>query len=417
MPRRVSKAKKRLIGGLVATGLFVVAFLPFSCFPRPPVGTKPTAPVSVREAFGQIAARRVRVLLVDGAASATIGTTTTYTVRSAKGDAVLADGKGRSLPEIVVRPLPHGLRLGETEVRHDAVRITTARDAAVVVNGRRYRGELLVRRASADAISIVNLIAIDSYLYSVLGSETYAGWPSAAHDAQAVVARSYTLWRMIDRMDQAFDVYGSVKDQSYLGVAKEDPRLSAAVDRTSGVVLLYQMKLFRCYYHSTCGGRTGAVEDYFPDAPLLPLSGTLCDHCRASKHYRWHQDIAKADLVKALRRDGVALKRLSAVEVLSRTTCGRAREVEVTGDEGVRRRLAASRFRLAVGARALPSTHFEVRDRGDSVEFRGRGWGHGVGMCQWGAKGMADAGFSANEILKHYYTGATIERIYNRPAL
>ena len=413
----MSKAKRRLIGGIAATALILAAFLPFSCVQRPSDGTRPPSQV-IRVALHQVAARPVRVLLVNGDASATIATTETYTIRpTTPGSAALADGKGRSLPETIVRPSSRGLLVGERDLHHHAISIATPRDGAVMVNGRRYRGELLVRRVSSDAVSVVNLLPLDSYLYSVLGSETYAGWPAAALDAQAVVARTYTLWRMVDRNDQPFDLYATVSDQSYLGVAKEDPRLRAAVDRTAGVALLYQMKLFRCYYHSTCGGHTEAVEDYFADPPLLPLSGVRCDRCGASKHYRWQRDIAKSDLTAALRRDGVAIKRLASVEVVSRTKSGRAKEVAVEGADGVRHTLAASKFRLAVGTRTLPSTSFQVRDRGTSLEFRGRGWGHGVGMCQWGARGMADAGCSAAEILRHYYTGATIERIYNQPVL
>ena len=417
MPRRMSKAKRRLLGTLAATLLVLAVALPFSCIRRKPDGTRSHA-TALRAAFRQVAARPVRVLLLDRQPSVTIGTTAPYSIwPAAEGAAALAEGRHQSLPETAVRPTDRGLRLGEHSLAHTAIRITTVRDAALVVNGRPYRGELLIRRDADDALTVVNRLPLDSYLYSVLGSEAYAGWPAAALDAQAVAARTYALWRMIDRSDQPFDLHGSVKDQSYQGVAREDPRLRAAVDRTAGVVLLYQMKLFRCYYHSTCGGHTEAVEDYFPDGPLLPLSGVRCDHCQGSKHYRWERDLSKAELAAALRRDGVALGGGASLEVLSRTKSGRAREVAVEGADGRRRALSASRLRAALGTRVLPSTWFEARDRGDAVALRGRGWGHGVGLCQWGAKGMADAGYSATEILEHYYTGATVERIYNRPTL
>ena len=416
MARRMSKAKKRLIGGIATAVLVVGIAVPFSCIPRPPDGTRTPERVTVREAFRQVAARPVRVLLVSKQPTATVGTTASYSILSADGSQTLARGEGESLPESIVRATSRGLDIGGAALPHAALRIRPVRDGAAMVNGRRYRGELLCRRESDGTVSIINLLPLDSYLYSVLGSETYASWPDAAHDAQAIVARTYTLWRMIDRNDKHFDVHASVQDQSYQGVAKETPRLRAAVDRTAGVVLLYQAKLFRAYYHSTCGGHTEAVEDYFPDAPLLPLSGVRCDYCQASKHYRWRRDIVKADVAKALRADGVPLHQVAAVEVLSRTKSGRADLVAVEDGEGRRHRVAAARFRLAIGAATLPSTWFEVYDRGASIEFRGRGWGHGVGMCQWGARGMAEAGYGAEDILRHYYTGATLERLYNRPA-
>jgi len=307
MARRMSKAKKRLVGGIAAAVLVVGIAVAFSCIPHPPDGTRTPERVTVREAFRQVAARPVRVLLVSKQATATVGTTASYSILSADGSRTLAQAEGESLPESIVRSAPGGLEVGGTALPHAVLRIRPVRDGAATVNGRRYRGELLVRRESDGAVSVINLLPLDSYLYSVLGSETYASWPDASHDAQAIVARTYTLWRMIDRNDKHFDVHGSVQDQSYEGVAKEAPRLRAAVDRTAGVVLLYQAKLFRAYYHSTCGGQTEAVEDYFPDAPLLPLSGVRCDHCQASKHYRWRRDIVKADVAKALRADGVPL--------------------------------------------------------------------------------------------------------------
>ena len=412
MPRRMTRAARRAMGLVVATVLFVAAFLPFSCIRRPPDGTHAPSG-AVRPSLEQVAARPVRVLLVDTQPAATIGTTATYSIWPVRPGAILTEGRRHSMPETVVRPFARGLYLGDRRLAHAAIRITTERDGALVVNGRSYRGEILVRRVGDEAISIVNVVPIESYLYSVLGSETYASWPAAALEAQAIVARTYTLWRMADRKGQAFDLYGSVRDQSYEGVAKEDQRLTEAVDRTAGVVLLYQTKLFRSYYHSTCGDHTEAVENYFPAPALLPLSGAPCGYCAGSKHYRWQREILKSDLGAALRRDGVALRGLTKVEVVTRTKAGRARDVAVEGEGGERQTLSAAKLRVAVGPRRLPSTFFELYDRGRSIDFRGRGWGHGVGLCQWGAKGMADAGRSAREILRHYYAGATLARLYH----
>ncbi len=201
-------------------------------------------------------------------------------------------------------------------------------------------------------------------------------------------------------------------DQNYLGMDKEDPRLVAAVDRTAGLALLHQMRLFRCYYHSTCGGHTSAVQDVFPEPPLLPLSGAPCQFCKASKYFAWKRTLTKAEIAAALAEKGYSVPRLTSLAVASQTSSGRARELSL-GLSGDRRlTMLASDFRLAVGPGKLPSVWFELRDLGASLEFSGRGFGHGVGLCQWGAKGMADAGFSAAEILRHYYPGAQLQRLY-----
>jgi stage II sporulation protein D len=220
------------------------------------------------------------------------------------------------------------------------------------------------------------------------------------------------MWRMVQRRKEPYDLVATVMDQNYVGTSKEDPRLRAAVDRTAGMVLLYQMRLFRCYYHSTCGGHTEAVQDVFPDPALLPLSPVPCPYCRGSKHYRWHSAIAKAELAEALRKAGLSARQVVSLQVTSRSRSGRALEVAIGTGEAGGTRMPANDFRLAVGPSRLPSTLFEVRDIGNRLEFQGRGFGHGVGMCQWGARGMAEAHHSAPEILAHYYPGAELHRLY-----
>jgi len=415
MPSSRSRSTRRVVGGAALALVALAAFVPFACIPKPSATRAPSQ--ALEPTPQRIEARPVRVLLVDRAPVATIACAAPCRIVPVpRGSAPAVDTGPGPIATTEVRAFPRGLHLGERALLHNAVRITPTRDGTLTVNGRRYRGELLVRRHGAGALSVVNLVPIERYLWGVLGSETYAGWPAAALEAQAIVSRTYTLWRMADRRRQPFDLHGTVADQSYLGVAKEDPRLTSAVDRTAGVVLLYQMKLFRCYYHSTCGGHTDAVENYFPDPPLLPLSGVRCGYCEGSKHYRWTRELAKAKLCQALReRGGLALARLASLEVTSRTKAGRVRELAVEGPDGARLVMAGGKFRHIVGARVLPSTFFEVRDLGERCEFRGRGWGHGVGLCQWGAKGMADSGFGAADILRHYYTGATLQRVYGGP--
>jgi stage II sporulation protein D len=407
MHRTTKQARRRLVGASVATALLLLALLPFACV-KPPQTVHP--PSDATAPCGE--SRPARVLLVEDQPQATIACQGPYAIRPAGNERAAALDEGRALEPVAVRPTPGGLAIGSRELRCRELRVTTALDGALAVNGSRYRGELRVVRTGDGRLSILNVVPVEAYLYSVLGSETYPAWPAAALDAQAIVARSYALWRMADRRDQAFDLYATVMDQNYLGMAKEDPRVRAAVDRTANTVLLFRGKLFRCYYHSTCGGHTEAVENVFPDPRLLPLSGVPCVYCKDSKHYAWRTELTKAALAKALRREGVAVERLASLEVTARTPSGRAREVAVETGAGQRLVLPASDFRLKVGPRELRSVFFEIREvGGDRYEFRGRGFGHGVGLCQWGSRGMAAKGYSAAEILEHYYPGATLRRL------
>ena len=410
MSRELSPTSRRLIGAGAATALFLAAVLLFSCMQPPVAVTHP--PSEVTTPVGT--PRPARVLLVESAPTATIAASSDYTIapgEAAPGVPAAPLDQGARLAETPVRAAGSGFSLGTRHVPGPAILVSSYADGALSVNGSRYRGQLLIRRLGVE-ISVLNLVPVEHYLYSVLGSESYASWPEAALDAQAIIARSYALWRMAQRRDEPFDLVATVTDQSYLGIAKENPRLSAAVDRTEGIVLLYQMKLFRCYYHSTCGGATEAVQNVFPDPPLLPLSSVPCAFCKDSPHYRWHCQISKAELADALRRGGTALSRLASLEVATRTPSGRVQDLAVDSSDGAKLAMRAGDFRLRVGPRRLPSTWFEIRDLGAAYEFRGRGWGHGVGLCQWGSKGMAEAGRSATAILQHYYPGATLQRLY-----
>jgi len=394
----------------VAVGVVATLCLAPSCVARRVVTHVPS---EIATPSG--AARPVRVLLAENVPSAGLAISAPYTIepwgpRTRGTPAVLAhcpplaDGRVRSSAAALI--------VGDRHFPDDAVLLRIQGSAALTVDGRRYRGDLAVRRLGEGRLALLNVLPIEDYLYGVLGGETYPGWPAAALEAQAVVARSYAMWRMAQRRDGPFDLYATVMDQNYLGMAKEDPRLNAAVDRTAGMVLLYQMRLFRCYYHSTCGGHTEAVQEVFPDPPLLPLSAVACPYCKDSKHFSWTRLIPKVELADALAKSGQGIQQLMGIAVSARTATGRAKEITVTLGGGRSAAMPASEFRLAVGPSKLPSTFFDLRATAEGYEFQGRGFGHGVGMCQWGSKGMADAHFSAPEILRHYYPGAQLTRLY-----
>ena len=400
-----SRALPRVLGLGAVAGLLVALVAPSSCIERP----DPTQHTELAiTPSGEL--RLARVLLVAGQPSVTLDAAAPYTVHVAATEEAIVDES--SLPLTTVRPTARGLRFGGREMPHQAVRVVCHQDGVLAVNGVRYRGHLLVRRTSAGGLSVVNCVPVDRYLYSVLGSETYRRWPAAALEAQAIVARSYAVWRIAQRRGHAYDLDASVLDQSYRGVAKEAPEFRAAVDRTAGIVLLYRMKLFRCQYHSTCGGHTEAVDEIFPEPPLLPLSGARCTYCGASERYRWSRELSKDALAQALRDGGLSVPGLASVEVAERTRSGRAKTMAIVTTAGRRLTQRAADFRLAVGPSKLPSTWFELRATRGGYQFEGRGWGHGVGLCQWGSRGMAAKGFSATEILRHYYPGATLQRLY-----
>jgi stage II sporulation protein D len=321
--------------------------------------------------------------------------------------------------------------LSDTPTGVPSLRVRPARtDAAVFVAGRPYRGSAELRVADDGRVSAINVVALEDYLLGVVPLEIGPRQPDelAAVEAQAVAARTYAVAQLGGQLDRGFDLFGSVDDQAYGGMAAERDESTRAVRRTAGQILLFDGRPIRAYYHSTCGGRTAAIEEVMdrPSAPYLRSvpdqrpDGT--DYCSASPRYRWSVVWSPTDL-DAVSRDGLAahfrvssgeLGRIEGLEVVGRTPSGRVKDLSFRG-AGVELVLSRLDIRRALPheGRILNSTDFQVVERADGlVELQGRGYGHGAGMCQWGAIGRARAGQSYGQILGTYYPGAVLVNAY-----
>jgi len=235
---------------------------------------------------------------------------------------------------------------------------------------------------------------------SVVGSEMYHSWPLNALMAQAVCARTFVVY--------AVSTKGSLSrlDLAYKGIAGEGRAPDLAVELTRGIVLTYNGRILPAFFHSTCGGRTASAAKIFGEDPIPPLEGVPCDWCRQSSTYTWKAELKAADVAKSLKLAGV--REIRTIEPQQTEPDGYARFVLINGRE----RMDANAFRLRVGPGAVKSTKFQVQRRGDRFVFEGHGFGHGAGLCQWGAFGMADAGRDWQQILGHYYPGAELQSLY-----
>jgi stage II sporulation protein D len=163
----------------------------------------------------------------------------------------------------------------------------------------------------------------------------------------------------------------------------------------------------KAFYHSTCGGITEGADRVFGERAPGVSGGVQCGYCGSSPRYRWSFEVPPAEIAQALGF------RVREVRVVSRWGSGRARSIELVGEGGRRRRLPAVEFRHRLGAERLRSTAFEVvRQASGGFRFEGRGNGHGVGMCQWGAKEMGERGTHHARILSHYYPASQIRRVW-----
>ncbi|HEU4629536.1 MAG TPA: SpoIID/LytB domain-containing protein [Gemmatimonadaceae bacterium] len=305
-------------------------------------------------------------------------------------------------------------------------------DRPLVVGGRRYRGEVAISAATSGLL-VVNRVGLEDYLRGVVPLEIgdLPAAERAAVEAQAVAARSYTRSRLHDARGAAYDLTAGVTDQVYGGVDAERPVSDAAVRATAGLVLLYRGRLVSAPYHSTCGGSTCAPTEVWRSAPephlqrvsdRRPGGGCYCD---ASPRFAWTRTFERDELRRLLDRYLAAYAEVpsgGAGEVLElrveeTTPSGRAGVLALRTTRGIFR-LRGNEIRFVLrerGGEILNSTYFTVRRppvrRGESppvATLEGNGYGHGVGMCQWGAIGRARGGFDFRAILRTYYPGTSV---------
>jgi stage II sporulation protein D len=297
--------------------------------------------------------------------------------------------------------------------RTDELRVLLGRGAVgprtsdgFTFNGHAYRGNAA---QLADG-SIINTLSLEEYLYSVVPREMTPSWPAAALAAQAICARTYVLQR--SNPQHAYDVVPSELDQVYEGIENETPAGRAAVDTTSAIVLRYGDGFARVAYSSCCGGHTESSIDAWGGAPIPYLNGVTCTTCTDAPYYRWNRQLDLSGVAQAFAAEVQPVAPLQAVREGIADPSGRAREFVLHGTHGDIS-IRGGTFRLRVGPRALPSlliTKFEPSTEApERIAIEGGGLGHGVGLCQWGARGRALEGASFSDILRFYFPGTEIE--------
>lgn len=333
--------------------------------------------------------------------------------------------------------------------------------AHLVWDERPYAGEFRIL-ARADGLTLVNVVEVETYLRGVVPWEI--GRPGrdalAALEAQAVAARTYLASHLGAREALGFDVWAGVSDQVYRGLHGVDDWCDRAIAATAGRVLRFEGREIEAYYSSTCGGRSSRIEEVWSQ-DSRPYLGSRRDvdpdgrdWCADSPQYRWTTEWSAADLERSLaetlpdfldwlsesprRRDwnGTPFQparpgadarrpgRLRSLEIVARTTSDRVAVLELHMDSGVYRvrgdrtrwvlAPVEGRFSILRSAAFTLKTEYATDGSLLRVLAEGRGFGHGIGLCQTGALGMARAGRSVEQILAHYYPGARLEALDGR---
>ncbi len=287
--------------------------------------------------------------------------------------------------------------------------------------GKRYRGGLEFREESGS-LAVINELDIEDYLRGVVASEMPASWPAEALKAQAVAARNFALQRVESTRGASYNVTCDMSSQVYGGYDAESPATNKAVDATRGMVLLSGGNLVAAYFHSSSGGYTEDSEDvWVARLPYLRWKEDSFD--KNDIYYNWRVDYTVEQLKEKLSGAGYEFSQITDLEELARTSSGaRVKKLAVKGESPSGKALTAEisngdNVRIALGLKSSLFTFKEKYDKNKkltSVSFTGSGWGHGLGMSQYGVKGMAGAGYNYQEILKYYYTGAVLAKDYGR---
>ena len=272
------------------------------------------------------------------------------------------------------------------------------------LNKNKYNGTLEIL-PSKNGVNIIEILDLENYLLGVLPYEMSYSWPIEALKAQAVAARTYTLKSIEDKkLGGDFDLYSDVRSQMYKGSFTVYDSVKQAVEETKGQVLTYKGNKFYTYYHANCGGHTDPVP-WLKDT-IKPLSGNTCGYCEHAKTYTWKATLNKNTVQQFLTKNKIA-GNFKKIKIGKKFNSGRAKTLVLITNK-TRKEVPCNDFRIGVGSTVMKSCFLT---KIDGLKLEGRGYGHGAGMCQEGAKGMAQAGKNYKDILKRYYPGSEITKI------
>jgi len=346
----------------------------------------------------------IRVAIVQGVDAINLKVTGAYEVTNQSKSKILYQGNNLIT---TVTSYKSGIMIGEKSFNAEWILIVGKGDSLIFVNGRTFRGEILIIKENNGMLTAVNRIGLEDYIRGILYHEASHYWPMEALKAQAIVSRTYAIYSMQQNKLKPFDVTNDVYSQVYGGSKSERFRTNEAVDKTIGQVITYEGKIIPAYFHATCGGHT-------EDASLLwkinipPLKGVACGFCKDSPHFNWHEVIFTGDIRVALVDAGYHVGVIKNIIPTGKDMSGRIKDLLIINQKNDLL-ISAKDFRNIIGPNLIRSTNFTVNVLGTDAVFEGFGWGHGVGLCQWGAYFMAKNGSTAEEIIKYYYPKADVK--------
>jgi stage II sporulation protein D len=353
----------------------------------------------------------------------------------------------RTSSKLVIRTDGSSLIVDDKKVDGSMLYVTTTDyQTPINLNGVPYRGFYLIALNESKRMTVINHVGLEDYLGGVLGGEIIASWPLETIKAQAVAARTYALHRMNVKKNALFDVTNDTSDQMYLGVRGEAPSFTRAIRETRSQVLVKNGEIICAYYHSNCGGGTADSNTVFRTGDRS-FPGNRDPFCAGAPNSSWTIRMKTDDIRSGLSKSHKVGK-VFMISSESRDGSGRHANVKIDHEWGTTI-LPGHEFRKLLGYQNLRSTRFQIQPQhyvsyrytrkieaarmgiqtfeSNGIDktsekltvteerkiptdyvFSGSGWGHGVGLCQWGARGAALKGYNYRQILSHYYPGVDL---------
>ena len=296
-------------------------------------------------------------------------------------------------------------RLGERTMSLPSLVRPGSNDSGIRVGEHTYPGVLELSLSGED-LELINVVPLETYLEGVIEAEMGLHFPDEALMAQAICARSYAAVRMIARQERNWHVGNTQATQVFRGVTRNPSRSRSIVARSRAAILTYNQKPFEGLYSSTCGGVSRSAEEAFGSSVPPPLQGGVtCNDCDDVSTYEWSASCSESDLSRSLGTNATGIVRLE------QSKSGRLVQAIFATSRG-ERALTGTRLKSLLGRSALSTWITSLNLSGGRLRAEGRGFGHGVGLCQYGARGMARRGIPCEDILHHYYPQMEIRRAW-----
>jgi len=303
-------------------------------------------------------------------------------------------------------------------LKNKEIRISSVVGNPIKLNDRYYLGELIFYQLKANTFFIVNQLELETYLLGVLPGETVDTFNLEAVKAQAIASRTYALSEIQTSKNTKWHIKNTTKSQVFVGTSAVNEKFNKAVIETRGIIMIDKDRPFRAYFSSSCGGATANLSSMpWEKEKSTIMVGRPCEYCAKTKptNFNWVAKFSKSTIQKALQDYGLKeMATIADIKILKQDSFGRVWELEIIDDNKKQYVLNALRFRNEVIKESfkLRSCLFTVSMDAQNVTFNGVGWGHGVGLCQYGSQGMALEGKTFADILKFYYDNVPFYKFY-----